>query len=608
MTIEYDKDLTGLTTFKVPAKAAIYAEYESEKELLALSRTPEFINNELLHIGSGSNLLFITSFNGMVLHSRIKGISEYRKDGDTVFVIAGAGEKWTDLVDYCLAHDIGGLENMAGIPGEVGASAVQNVGAYGAEAGDFIHSVECFDVETRKTTVLFNEQCRFSYRDSIFKNEAKGKLIVLRVSYRLRRGTEALNLTYRPLKEFADSLGRTPSTRELADEVIRLRDSKLPDPSMIGSAGSFFKNPEVNEYFFQEEIKPRGLEMPEYPAGKEGFVKLSGAWLIDHSGLKGKRVGGAEVWPGQPLVIANTGNATGRDVAELADHIMKTVKLNYGIELAPEVNYIDTDIKVTVLGSGTSKGVPEIGCTCPTCMSTDPKDKRLRASVLVETHGMKILIDASPDLRQQALRLGLSRLDAILLTHQHYDHVGGIDDIRPFCINGDLPIFANQQTAHDLRKRLDYCFREHPYPGVPKLDLHEVECRPFKIKGLQVIPIEVMHGKLPIYGYRIGDFAYVTDAKTIPESEKEKLRDLEVLILNCLRIEQPHFAHLILPEALALIEELRPKRCYLTHANHNLGRYAEVSRLLPPGVEFAYDGEEITVKQQPYISTIHHEQ
>ncbi|MDE5848491.1 MAG: UDP-N-acetylmuramate dehydrogenase, partial [Muribaculaceae bacterium] len=350
MRIEYDKDLTDLTTFKVPAKAAIYAEYDSEKDLLALTRTPEFIDNEFLHIGAGSNLLFISPFKGIVLHSAIKGIKTYRKDDDTVFVIAGAGEKWTDLVDFCLENDIAGLENMAGIPGEVGASAVQNVGAYGAEAADFIHSVECFDVETRKTVLLYGEQCRFGYRDSIFKNEAKGKLIVMRVSYRLRKGSEARNLTYRPLKEFADSLQRTPTIRELAEEVVRLRDSKLPDPSLIGSAGSFFKNPEVNEYFFQEEIKTRGIEMPVYPAGKEGFVKLSGAWLIDHSGLKGSSIGGAEVWPGQPLVIANTGGATGSQVAELADHVVKTVKLKYGIELEPEVNYIDTDIKVTVLG------------------------------------------------------------------------------------------------------------------------------------------------------------------------------------------------------------------------------------------------------------------
>ncbi len=596
MTIEYNKDLTDLTTFKVPAKAAIFAEYEEEKDLLRLSRTPEFTDNEFLHIGSGSNLLFLNTFKGIVLHSRIKGIIQYKKDDDTVFVIAGAGERWTDLVDYCLSNGIAGLENMAGIPGEVGASAVQNVGAYGAEAGDFIHSVECFDTLTRKKVVLKNEDCEFGYRNSVFKNKAKGKLIVMKVSYKLRLGTDARNLEYAPLQKYAQALGRTPSIREVAEEVIRLRDSKLPNPALIGSAGSFFKNPEINSYYFQEEIKPRGMEIPTYPSSEEGKVKLSGAWLIDNAGLKGFKIGGAEVWPKQPLVIANTGGATGKEVAELASHIIDTVKIKYGIELQPEVNYIDTGIKVTILGSGTSKGIPEIGCTCATCRSTDPKDKRLRASVLVETHGMKILIDASPDLRQQALRLGLSRLDAVLLTHQHYDHVGGIDDVRPFCFDQDLPVYTNSQTAKDLRTRVDYCFREHPYPGIPKLDLHEVECHPFLIKGLKIIPIEVMHGKLPIYGYRIGDFAYVTDAKTINDAEKEKLKNLEVLILNCLRVKQPHFAHLILPEALELIEELKPKMCYLTHACHNLGRHAEISALLPPGVEYAYDGEVISIE------------
>lgn len=596
MTIEYDKDLTELTTFKVPAKAAIFAEYEDEKDLMKLSRTQEFIDNEYLHIGSGSNLLFLNKYKGIVLHSKIKGITEYQKDEETVFVIAGAGEKWTDLIDYCISHGIAGLENMAGIPGEVGASAVQNVGAYGAEAGDFIHSVECFDTLSRKKVLLKREECMFGYRNSIFKHEAKGRLIVMKVSYRLRIGNDAQNLEYAPLKQYAEKIGRTPTIRELADEVVRLRDSKLPNPALIGSAGSFFKNPEINSYYFQEEINPRGLEIPTYPASKEGKVKLSGAWLIDHAGLKGCRIGDAEVWQKQPLVIANMGNATGKDVADLASHIVKTVKLKYGIELNPEVNYIDSSIKVTILGSGTSKGIPEIGCTCSTCMSTDPKDKRLRASALIETHGMRILIDASPDLRQQALRLGLSRLDAILLTHQHYDHVGGIDDVRPFCFDKDLPIYTNHQTAKDLRTRVDYCFRQHPYPGVPKLNLHEVECCPFMIEGLKIIPIEVMHGKLPIYGYRIGDFAYITDAKTIPEGGKEKLKNLEVLILNCLRTTQPHFAHLILPEALALIEELKPKRCYLTHACHNLGRHEEISSILPPGVEYAYDGEVITIE------------
>lgn len=594
MIIEHDKDITGLTTFGVPARARLFAEYKDEKELLMLSRTPEFMENDLLHIGGGSNLLFVNTFKGLVLHSAIKGITEYHKDDDTIFVIAGAGEKWTDLVDYCIDHDIAGLENMAGIPGEAGASAVQNVGAYGAEAGDFIHSVECLDIDTRKTRTLTAEECRFGYRDSIFKHEAKGKLIVLRVSFRLRRGKEALNLKYEPLANFARQLGHAPSLRELADEVIRLRDSKLPNPEVTGSAGSFFKNPVVNSYFFQEEILSRGIEIPTHQAG-ESHVKISGAWLIDHAGLKGYRSGGAEVWPGQPLVIANTGGASAQDVVNVANHVINEVRHKFGIDLNPEVNFIDSSIKVTILGSGTSKGVPEIGCTCKTCMSTDPRDKRLRASVLVETHGLRILIDASPDLRQQALHNDIANIDAVLLTHQHYDHVGGIDDLRPYCKDRNIPVYANRITAHDLHNRIDYCFYNNKYPGVPSLDLKEIDCVPFRVDGLKVIPIEVMHGRLPIFGYRIGDFAYITDAKTISESEKEKLKGLDVLILNCLRIEKEHFAHIILPEALALIDELKPKHCYLTHASHALGRYADIEGMLPDHVKFAYDNETIII-------------
>lgn len=595
MKIEYNKDITNLTTFHVPVKAAVYAEYDDEKDLLRLSRTEDFINNERLHIGSGSNLLFINDFKGMVLHSAIKGIKLYRKDDSTVFVIAGAGEKWIDLVDWCVDRNLAGLENLAGIPGEVGASAVQNVGAYGAEAGDFIHSVECFDIESRKTITLKAGECRFGYRDSIFKHEAKGQLIVMRVCYRLRQSAVAENLKYEALREFASSLGHAPSLREIAEEVKRLRDSKLPNPSEVGSAGSFFKNPVVSEYYFQQEILPRGNDMPMHPAG-DGLVKLSAAWLIDHSGLKGKRIGGAVVWQQQPLVIANDGTATSKDVETLAHLVVDTVKEKYGIELQPEVNFIDTSIKVTVLGTGTSKGIPEIGCTCHTCTSNDPKDKRLRASIVVETHGQRILIDASPDLRQQMLHNKISHIDAVLLTHQHYDHVGGLDDIRPLCAFGDLPIYTNRQTVSDLHNRIDYCFKEHKYPGVPKLDLHEVEPHPFFINGLKIEPIEVMHGKLPIYGYRIGQFAYVTDAKYIADSEKEKLKGLDVLILNCLRFKQDHFAHMIWPETLQLINELKPKRCYLTHMCHMFGRHEEVAPTLPDGVEIAYDNEIIRIE------------
>ncbi|MDE6340317.1 MAG: MBL fold metallo-hydrolase, partial [Muribaculaceae bacterium] len=249
-------------------------------------------------------------------------------------------------------------------------------------------------------------------------------------------------------------------------------------------------------------------------------------------------------------------------------------------------------MKVTVLGSGTSKGVPEVGCECRVCRSEDSHDKRLRASVLVETAGLRLLIDPSPDFRQQALRMRLADIDAVLVTHSHYDHVGGFDDLRPFCASDDLPVYVRKDVDADLRRRLDYCFREHLYPGVPTFDMHIIDNKPFYINGVKIEPVEVMHGNLPIYGYRIGDFAYITDAKTINEEEKEKLEGLDVLIINSLR-DNPHFAHLSLSEALDLISELKPKTAYLTHFNHEAGLHRELEERTPENVHPAYDGMRI---------------
>ena len=592
--IEENKDITPMTTFGSPVKARYFVEYSSERELLHLSRQDVFLNNEVLHIGGASNLLFLNDYDGLVLHSGIKGIKRYEKDPDTVFVIAGAGEKWTDLVEWSIAEGLAGLENLAGIPGEVGASAIQNVGAYGVEAGERIHAVECFDTITRTTRRFTREECRFGYRDSFFKHEGKGRFIVLRVSYRLFPDGKARSLDYGPLRDLAARLGREPSIREVADEVIKVRDSKLPDPAEIGSAGSFFKNPVLPEKYFHSLVDICGEEMPVYPAG-EGKVKLSAAWLIDHAGMKGHRCGGAEVYGKQPLVIVNAGGATGEDVARLAEEVREAVRRKFLINLKPEVNYIDTRIHVTVLGSGTSKGVPEIGCRCHVCLSPDEKDKRLRASVLVRTAGMTILIDPSPDFREQALRENLTDIDAVLITHIHYDHVGGIDDLRPFCGWNDLPMYAREDVSSDLKRRLDYCFREHPYPGVPSFDMKVISNHPFYIRGLKVEPVEVYHGKKAIFGYRIGKFAYITDAKSIDEVEKDKLRGLDVLIVNALR-DKEHFAHFTLAEALALIEEVKPREAYLTHFNHEIGRHKELESRLPAYVHAAFDGLKIEVE------------
>ncbi len=588
-----NKDITSLTSFGIPVKARYFAEYSSEKELLAISRREEFLNNEVLHIGGGSNLLFLNDFNGLVLHSTIKGIKEYRKDDETVYAIAGAGEKWIDFVEWCLARNFAGVENLAHIPGEVGASAIQNVGAYGVEAKDVIHTVECFDTLSRKTVIFTNEECEFAYRDSLFKHdEVRGRYYVLRVSFKLNPDGKARHLDYGPLRLLEEKLGREPLIREVAEEITEVRKNKLPEPGETGSAGSFFKNPVVSTHFY-EKMKEEYPDMPGYPAG-EGLTKLSAAWLIDHSGMKGYRIGGAEVYKKQPLVIVNAGDATAADVRRLADEVVLRVRSNFYVTLKPEVNFIDTSITVTVLGSGTSKGVPEIGCVCRVCSSEDPHDKRLRASVLVETRGLRLLIDPSPDLREQALRLRLADIDAVLVTHSHYDHVGGFDDLRPFCGNFDLPIYLRKDVDEDLHRRLDYCFREHPYPGVPTFDMHDVGDKPFYINGLKIIPVEVMHGKLPILGYRIGNFAYVTDAKTISDVEKEKLEDLDVLIINSLR-DKPHFAHFSYAEAIEMIKELKPKRAYLTHFGHEAGLHTELEARCPKNVKPSYDGMVISM-------------
>ncbi|MCM1318917.1 MAG: MBL fold metallo-hydrolase [Muribaculaceae bacterium] len=249
---------------------------------------------------------------------------------------------------------------------------------------------------------------------------------------------------------------------------------------------------------------------------------------------------------------------------------------------------------VEVLGSGTSKGVPEPACLCSVCRSEDPKDKRLRASVFVETHGLKLLIDASPDFRTQALRSRIFDIDVTLLTHQHYDHVGGLDDLRAYGIDKDVPIYALPAVKADLERRLDYCFRPHPYPGVPKLEIHEVGDEPFYFQGLKIVPIHVMHAKLPIIGFRIGNFAYITDAKTVPDSELEKLEGVKVLIVNALRYK-PHFSHFNMEEALEFIKKVNPEQAYLTHICHELGKHADVEPTLPENVHLAYDGLKLLI-------------
>lgn len=253
-------------------------------------------------------------------------------------------------------------------------------------------------------------------------------------------------------------------------------------------------------------------------------------------------------------------------------------------------------MEVRFLGTGTSQGIPIIGSDHPVCLSDNPKDKRLRVSVLVIWNNLNILIDCGPDFRQQMLANNVDHLDAIFYTHEHNDHTAGLDDIRPFFFRqGDIPVFAHQRVLEALRKRFDYIFTtENKYPGAPGVKENVIENKPFDFHGLTVIPVEFWHNRLQVFGFRMEDFAYLTDLKSIEDKEAEKLMDLKVLVVNALRIK-PHHSHLNLEEALAFIQKLRPEKAYLTHISHLLGFHDEVEKMLPPNVHLAYDNLKIKI-------------
>ncbi|MDR3046015.1 MAG: MBL fold metallo-hydrolase [Bacteroidales bacterium] len=247
-------------------------------------------------------------------------------------------------------------------------------------------------------------------------------------------------------------------------------------------------------------------------------------------------------------------------------------------------------MKLTFLGTGTSQGVPVVGCPCEVCLSKDVRDNRLRTSAYLEIADTKLLFDAGPDLRQQLLQNNITQVDAILVTHEHKDHIGGIDDIRPvnFLMEKTVNIYGLRRTLNVIAKDYDYAFKEYKYPGVPELKLIPVQELPFQIDEILITPISVKHLHLSVLGYRIGSFAYVTDASFIAPKEKEKLKNLEVLVLNSLRIAE-HYSHFNLAQSLALIKEVHPKRAFLTHIGHDMGKHAVIDPQLPENVCLATD-------------------
>ncbi|WP_266202497.1 MBL fold metallo-hydrolase [Pontibacter kalidii] len=248
-------------------------------------------------------------------------------------------------------------------------------------------------------------------------------------------------------------------------------------------------------------------------------------------------------------------------------------------------------MKITLLGTGTSQGVPVIGCNCEVCRSVDYRDQRLRVSVHLQVDGKSIIIDSGPDFRQQVLRERVKTLDALVFTHEHKDHTAGLDDIRAynFLQHKDIPLYAEERVLEQLKREFSYIFSDYKYPGIPQVELRPIGLEPFEVEGVPFIPIRVMHYKLPVLGFRISDFTYITDANRISEKEKEKVRGSKVVVLNALRHEH-HISHFSLKEAVALLEDLQPEQAYLTHISHLMGLHREVELQLPDFIRLGYDG------------------
>ncbi|MCU0341582.1 MAG: UDP-N-acetylmuramate dehydrogenase [Spirosomaceae bacterium] len=330
--------LKTYNTFGIDVTARYLVEADNEQDIDTLFQLPDFEKLPKLVLGGGSNLLFTQDFNGVVLKNNIKGIEIVKEDADHVWVQVGAGENWHEFVLYCVERDWGGLENLSLIPGTVGAAPIQNIGAYGVELSATCEQVEAIALTDGKKRVFSREECRFGYRDSIFKHEAKGQYIITSVRFRLSK-YPVLQTSYGDIQKTLDQLNpKRLNIKAVSDAVVKIRRSKLPDPAEIGNAGSFFKNPEVALTVF-EQLKTQYPDLPSYETDPH-TRKIPAAWLIEQCGWKGKRVGNVGVHTRQALVLVNHGNARGEELRQLSEKIKASVQQQFGISLQVEVNIL----------------------------------------------------------------------------------------------------------------------------------------------------------------------------------------------------------------------------------------------------------------------------
>ena len=336
MRIEQNYLLEKHNTFHIPAKTRWFMEYDNEEELNRILRDEFFQECISIHIGEGSNLLFINDFDGIILHSCIKGISVINESPESVLLRVGAAEHWDDVVAYAVSQGWGGIENLSHIPGESGAAAVQNIGAYGAEIKDVIETVETYNQLTNEKRIFTNEECCYGYRHSYFKEAGHDPYIVTYINLRLQK-TPQYKLDYGNLAGMLK--GNEITLQSVRNAVIEIRRSKLPDPQDLGNAGSYFMNPVVKS-INNEQITTHNGEIPTYPTAEEGFVKVPAGWLIEKCGFKGLREGNVGVYEKQALIIVNHGGATGDEIASFAEKIIQAVYKKFNITLIPEVKYI----------------------------------------------------------------------------------------------------------------------------------------------------------------------------------------------------------------------------------------------------------------------------